>query len=1672
MCRDRRDFIKQALEQRNRFASSHFAYIESLRRVSMALQRFVAGDDHHELIFDPFISPLKQHKPELLGLPYGSYEKRAIHVSKYLRSGPNPSVSVEEQPRPVETIRIESHYPTDNYGSMDRFFAAQPSPMRPSSYYPPPYDRPNYPLPSPQEPVRNSYYMPYDRPSYPPASPQEPTRTSYYASYDRPSYPPPSPQEQESSQWDFFWNPFSSLDSFSYPRPRSSYDNVVTDDELARLQRCEPRNKVELEIKAHKKELMRNKVANAEETPGFTVYLNRRPASLAEAMKDIDSQFLGICDAAKEISVMLEASRAQYSTSNDLSAKMLNPVSLLRSVSSRSSSSRFLLAPTSSIEDLYDNETNSCYSEESCSTMSGSHHSTLDRLYTWEKKLYKEVKAGERLRIDYEKRLNHLRNQDVKGDEPSSVDKTRATLRSLHTRMKVSIHTVQSISGRIEVLRDEEMQPQLMELIQGLSRMWRAMAERHKAQKRTIDDAKLLFLQRHHTAATAIALSAPDAGTPPPAAVALECEIRAWRGALETWLSAQRAYARALAAWARRCLGIGGVSGGALPHAASLPLAFAVCMEWGHVVDAASEARVMDGLDFFVAGVGSVCSGVATGMEGMAGRVLCAGMAAVTGAMAEFADASADGYDALVSAVAAGAPGRRKEESLAQPTCGPQTTGLILLLLPPSGARPTANRHGLALGFSSSWGGVGIVGRRAGSEEIAGGSGGRNRESAVRLIGGTGAGNWSKDFGAFDSSLGSLSGEGLGFVDNNSGVYGGWRESVPNRSGSAPPSMEGSLAALGHMIGQQSGNLEATLGGKLGNVVDSSKSEEQLRADPAYCDYYGSKVNLNPRLPPPLMSRESRRFMNRVGKVKEWRVVSQDDSNKGSLFIPRSTLSTHREEPEDDRSPRLDSSSAEDAQGSGKSGSNFDSHYTCMNLGDFASESFQQKTASLYDSSSHPSNSNTGDGISDHSDINSSTDFSLDAVKTSGLNSWTPVPVTSTVRSTHGNSISSTSVPSSSCPDNNPSMQTSQQEKPSVDIKLGNDVPGSGSILTELDTVNSNMKNLRISLDNHDTIHIKQQWQDNVLQQYGPSPSVQGDPIQMIPQGTHLPHVPFVDNLSHTQLKLPTGDMQQFLPPPGMTTPFYAPNSFGSPYYQNLHPASVLPTPFGTAGYAFSGSALPPVMTSYAPQVSAATPVDNPITPSFSGRPSGFPSPGNLSAGAEFVQPYKMYGQQLGVTMQPSVPDPNLFQFFQHPSLLSYAGINQYNTMGPRVSVVGNPADSFDPQKVLPQPTYPSDQRLQLPRTGIYNSPAAKRGGTTPNYQGMAPYVGAPMTYPTSPVFQGQPFTGVFSPGRRNDSVRFQTPPSRNMTTYSGIQGQREREKFDDPKACSFLEELKSNRARRVELSDIAGRIVEYSADQHGSRFIQQKLENCTAEEKASVFAEVLPHASSLMTDVFGNYVIQKFFEHGTPEQRRDLATKLVGHVLPLSLQMYGCRVIQKALEVMELDQKIDLVRELDGNIMRCQCIIDEILESACVLAQDQYGNYVTQHVLERGRGQERTQIISKLAGQVVTMSQNKFASNVIEKCFQHGDMTERDLLIREIVKQTEGNDNLLAMMKDQYANYVVQKILETCNEQQRELLLSRVKGHLQALRKYTYGKHIVSRVEQLCGEGETESDS
>lgn len=59
----------------------------------------------------------------------------------------------------------------------------------------------------------------------------------------------------------------------------------------------------------------------------------------------------------------------------------------------------------------------------------------------------------------------------------------------------------------------------------------------------------------------------------------------------------------------------------------------------------------------------------------------------------------------------------------------------------------------------------------------------------------------------------------------------------------------------------------------------------------------------------------------------------------------------------------------------------------------------------------------------------------------------------------------------------------------------------------------------------------------------------------------------------------------------------------------------------------------------------------------------------------------------------------------------------------------------------------------------------------------------------------------------------------------------------------------------------------------------------------------------------------------------------------------------------------------------------------------------------------------------------------------------------------------LLQMMKDQYANYVVQRMIDLLEEPQRDILLTRIRPHLPTLKKYTYGKHIIARVEKFVAE-------
>eukprot|EP00181_Compsopogon_caeruleus_P005774 CAMPEP_0184682188 /NCGR_PEP_ID=MMETSP0312-20130426/6276_1 /TAXON_ID=31354 /ORGANISM="Compsopogon coeruleus, Strain SAG 36.94" /LENGTH=884 /DNA_ID=CAMNT_0027133679 /DNA_START=847 /DNA_END=3501 /DNA_ORIENTATION=+ len=329
---------------------------------------------------------------------------------------------------------------------------------------------------------------------------------------------------------------------------------------------------------------------------------------------------------------------------------------------------------------------------------------------------------------------------------------------------------------------------------------------------------------------------------------------------------------------------------------------------------------------------------------------------------------------------------------------------------------------------------------------------------------------------------------------------------------------------------------------------------------------------------------------------------------------------------------------------------------------------------------------------------------------------------------------------------------------------------------------------------------------------------------------------------------------------------------------------------------------------------------------------------------------------------------------------------------------------------------------------------------------------------------------------------------------------------------------------RDWKLSEIREHVVEFATDQHGSRFIQQKLESALPDEVEAVLQESLNDVHRLMTDVFGNYVVQKLLDYGGEFAIRAILQELREKMLVLSLHMYGCRVVQKALEVLDGEARSQLVNELDGHVLKCirdqngnhviqKCIelvpaeniqfivdavvgqavmlaehsygcrvvqrilengsgeqkapiMEEIMESVQELIKDQYGNYVIQHVVEHGTIYERTYIIDIVQKQVCALSQHKFASNVVERCLTHGTLEQRRTLIEILISgdhPAEGSP-LNQLVRDQFGNYVVQRVLDEAEPSQRERVVNILKNQVTTIKKYSYGKHIIARLEAGWG--------
>jgi len=257
------------------------------------------------------------------------------------------------------------------------------------------------------------------------------------------------------------------------------------------------------------------------------------------------------------------------------------------------------------------------------------------------------------------------------------------------------------------------------------------------------------------------------------------------------------------------------------------------------------------------------------------------------------------------------------------------------------------------------------------------------------------------------------------------------------------------------------------------------------------------------------------------------------------------------------------------------------------------------------------------------------------------------------------------------------------------------------------------------------------------------------------------------------------------------------------------------------------------------------------------------------------------------------------------------------------------------------------------------------------------------------------------------------------------------------------------------------------SLHQHGHAFVVRLLDVASAQQKKVLAEQLSPHVQSLSLDAHGCRVIQKaitVMPHESREQliqglkhctAHDMKSMHGNHVLQLcieempstsvnfiveavsewgadnaSLHMNGCRIVMRLVEHAPPHQMRD--------------VLQRILESVGRLAQDRYGNYVLQHILEHGEMCNKQQLISQVIKYgAPTLARQKYAHNVIEKCmsvtwspeYKASFGHERSALISELLS-TEGGPIVVTMACERFGAKVVECLMDHLKGSALEQLL------------------------------------
>jgi len=240
--------------------------------------------------------------------------------------------------------------------------------------------------------------------------------------------------------------------------------------------------------------------------------------------------------------------------------------------------------------------------------------------------------------------------------------------------------------------------------------------------------------------------------------------------------------------------------------------------------------------------------------------------------------------------------------------------------------------------------------------------------------------------------------------------------------------------------------------------------------------------------------------------------------------------------------------------------------------------------------------------------------------------------------------------------------------------------------------------------------------------------------------------------------------------------------------------------------------------------------------------------------------------------------------------------------------------------------------------------------------------------------------------------------------------------------------------------------------DQYGNYFCQKLIQCCSAEHRVFILKYINRDFSRISCNSSGTHALQSLIEIiNLPEEEELLKLCVRSCVVSLSININGTHVVQKVVSCIKeqnreqinkiiLDNFTKLIFDSNGICVLKKFIngnmsedvkslfLAKICESPLEIIQNPFGNYIVQYIIEEWGLNSCGDIVKIIIPNIISLSMQKFSSNVVEKIFDIADI----ILRKKMIKELFSTGKISSLLKNKYGNYVLQKAIQVMSTEEK----------------------------------------